>query len=34
MVKWLNEKAEATQDPSAKKLYEEALRQLQAPPAR
>jgi len=30
MLKWLNEKVSATQEPAAKNLYQEALRQLQA----
>jgi len=33
MLKWLNEKQNATQDEVAKKRYQEALRQLQAQPA-
>ena len=33
MLKWLNDKASATQDEPAKKRYQDALRQLQAQPA-
>jgi hypothetical protein len=30
MLKWLNDKISTTQDASAKNLYQEALRELQA----
>jgi len=33
MLKWLNDKLSATQDESAKTLYKDALRQLEAQPA-
>jgi hypothetical protein len=33
MLKWLNEKLNATQDDMAKRRYQDALRQLQAQPA-
>jgi hypothetical protein len=33
MLKWLNEQISTTQDPNARKLYQETLRQLQLQPA-